>query len=917
MPLHFEFSRIANFHVEPRFRQLLPKQSVRLLCTYIPKQLGIFSSGLVLQLNHGIETMELRVRGTCSGYGMSLLPYARRAGDQLLASPQCDPHVTTNNNELVKPKIKGHHLGSKLVGGIDKIPLDFKPCIKLITSAQFTSGNKENKDPLDGHQPHQTQTTMQEPAVQKDSGNAATITTEKICVRNDQNDLNDKKQHSYIPPFQSVTRDWNKMLKRLKFFPQLAADKTLEETAYFQASTQLNASEWSQSTLSAHATREKRSQTKANADKTKKHAQKEHVPEVRIPKDDIESDERESSPLEDSTDMNMNLYSGLKEPRLGLPKSLVSDHRLYLGNNVIVDPLTVGQDFALVKQNKVRTKNGNDAHAATPKKCKALPETQAELRDCNSSLTREELRNLSFMPKVLELKEVCVRSMVKKLVTITNTCKKSILVEMDIANNKYAVDLQHSGPQLSQVIPSHEMAGFDLVLQCTQVKEVDTNIIFKVNNLHSLAIPLKAKIIPINLHLSTQILEFKFLPQALDFHVIQILVLRNSLPLPVTYRIQCPLTEIRSHPTQGTIEPQSSSKVNFMWEPTQARSFENQKISDYVSVQIVDGVEKTVRCMTYLPEAQCQLSAKQILFDSIAIGVKHQKTVTIRNLGNTFTVFRVAHLPPCLIISPHIAKLDIGECMLLTVTFLSCDAQDYGASSTEHFTFQVIRKKKKKYFVIINTDEKVILQVRGGAPLTLEVKAHVICPEVEILQREFNFGGVLLGDTKLLPLTIKNDSNVEAYLFLDLASQESEYQSLDIEYPEEWSHESGEPLLCSIVRLEREEGSIAASNRQSDDELEPIDAIRKKRSSRVSSDSKSQLQLASSPESNLFFNELKFFNEKRDKVMEISNSSRSLKELYTENVQIVHCDFLRQYGSQAKDSSSSLIFFFFFFFFFF
>lgn len=41
-------------------------------------------------------------------------------------------------------------------------------------------------------------------------------------------------------------------------------------------------------------------------------------------------------------------------------------------------------------------------------------------------------------------------------------------------------------------------------------------------------------------------------------------------------------------------------------------------------------------------------------------------------------------------------------------------------------------------------------------------------PDVKIEEDGFDFGGVTFGDCKILPLTIHNDSNIDAKLILDL-----------------------------------------------------------------------------------------------------------------------------------------------------
>lgn len=48
------------------------------------------------------------------------------------------------------------------------------------------------------------------------------------------------------------------------------------------------------------------------------------------------------------------------------------------------------------------------------------------------------------------------------------------------------------------------------------------------------------------------------------------------------------------------------------------------------------------------------------------------------------------------------------------------------------------------------------------------MRAQSIIPQVSIEEDAFDFGGVTFGDSKTLPLTLVNDSNIEARLILDL-----------------------------------------------------------------------------------------------------------------------------------------------------
>jgi len=75
-------------------------------------------------------------------------------------------------------------------------------------------------------------------------------------------------------------------------------------------------------------------------------------------------------------------------------------------------------------------------------------------------------------------------------------------------------------------------------------------------------------------------------------------------------------------------------------------------------------------------------------------------------------------------------------------------------------SFQSSTEKAFSSFITVN--------IRGSKPLTIPVKAKAIIPNVFIEQEQFDFGGVTCGDSKILPLNIHNQSDIEAKLILDL-----------------------------------------------------------------------------------------------------------------------------------------------------
>lgn len=95
LPVSFEFSKIAHFAATPSSGRLLPLQSLELRMSFLPRNLGEFRGEITLKAEDGIQYIKLPLHGLALVY---------------------------SNDENATRKI---------IGGTDKIPVDFKYAISL------------------------------------------------------------------------------------------------------------------------------------------------------------------------------------------------------------------------------------------------------------------------------------------------------------------------------------------------------------------------------------------------------------------------------------------------------------------------------------------------------------------------------------------------------------------------------------------------------------------------------------------------------------------------------------------------------------------------------------------------------------------------------------------------------------------
>jgi hypothetical protein len=63
---------------------------------------------------------------------------------------------------------------------------------------------------------------------------------------------------------------------------------------------------------------------------------------------------------------------------------------------------------------------------------------------------------------------------------------------------------------------------------------------------------------------------------------------------------------------------------------------------------------------------------------------------------------------------------------------------------------------------------EILVNIRGGKALRMPVRAVAKIPNITIEETELDFGGITRGDSKTLPLTVYNNSNIPAKLILDI-----------------------------------------------------------------------------------------------------------------------------------------------------
>merc|ERR1719502_1687792 len=171
-------------------------------------------------------------------------------------------------------------------------------------------------------------------------------------------------------------------------------------------------------------------------------------------------------------------------------------------------------------------------------------------------------------------------------------------------------------------------------------------------------------------------------------------------------------------PEQGNIAPFGSIDLTVTWRPSPG--FKNEET---LSLHVPSGKDLELKLSGFLPETRCVFLDKKLDFGTIAVGTSKEQKVRIKNVGQHPAVFFVEPLGEQygISVTPEKARIQPGQFTELMVKLYPKTARHY-----------------EKCFIAIS--------IRGGKTLRCPVVATAIIPEVGILEQDFHFRGVTVGN---------------------------------------------------------------------------------------------------------------------------------------------------------------------------
>ena len=210
-----------------------------------------------------------------------------------------------------------------------------------------------------------------------------------------------------------------------------------------------------------------------------------------------------------------------------------------------------------------RSKVTTDDNILIKKKFKAKPSTPAEINECSHPLTPAQQLLVISSHETLNFGQISVFSNVAKSFTIANNLQQHILVSI---NYEYE-ELSQSGP-LSQVIPPKQTAGFDIKFSSSKPQNFMKTLQYMINGCHSYSLNVCSQVIPIDLQLSRNIIEFRFSPDSNSPIIKEFISILNKSNARAEFTWTNISQPFAISQPNGSIEANKSLNVEITYNPT-------------------------------------------------------------------------------------------------------------------------------------------------------------------------------------------------------------------------------------------------------------------------------------------------------------------------------------------------------------
>jgi hypothetical protein len=376
-----------------------------------------------------------------------------------------------------------------------------------------------------------------------------------------------------------------------------------------------------------------------------------------------------------------------------------------------------------------------DENRLIQKKFSDVPATQAEVKDCSTELSNDQLKQVTASHKILDFGKVCINSLVAKNFVVTNDLQHSVLIKLDSLEQETKQSKPHA-----QIIPGGALTGFDMYFSSKALGKYKKSFTWSVNGIHNFKVIVLAEVVPIELIMSKTSIVMEFPDDSIEPSLTQEIFLTNPGNATAEFlwgNSGC----FECKPDKGVISPGQAALISIVWTPQVGKRNEEE-----LGLHITGGVDQILKVVGNIKEAKAQLEKQTCSIGTISVGTEKILRPQIRNTGPCPAVFFIDPIPENLgiTINPMRGLVPAGDTQAIEITVVGRSVMSFDNSS-------------------------ITASIRGGKGIVLKFTGEAIYPSLTLDEESMNFGKVAVDSEYRLPMTITNKSPISASLRLDLS----------------------------------------------------------------------------------------------------------------------------------------------------
>ncbi|OHS97910.1 hypothetical protein TRFO_35785 [Tritrichomonas foetus] len=461
------------------------------------------------------------------------------------------------------------------------------------------------------------------------------------------------------------------------------------------------------------------------------------------------------------------------------------------------------EKFGIVKESKrsqtafhSRKKMHLDDTMVAKKKFKPKPTTPQEINDCARALTPAQQLQVNSSHQSMNFGCISVFQVATKSFTVSNNLQQYILIALQPDSD----ELSQTTP-LSQVIPPRSVAGFDIKISSKKQMNFLGNIHYTINGKHSNNFTVSATVVPIDIQLSRNIIEFRFSSDSTTPVIKEFVTITNNSIGAAQYTWTGMNNFFSISTTQGTIDPGKVHNLEITYTPTTHAHDETTMV-----VNVVGGASRALRCIGDVGVPKMSVSKKTVAFGLIPIGITKTQIVRLKNNGDDDALFSIVH--------GNLSEMSISP-------------ENGRVSAHNGLNLQININSVHDHVI----DIPVTVSIAGAQPISFNVTAQSEFPNVSLANTEFEFGRLFVGSSASLPAKLTNNGAIPAILYLDLSAHPEFHLEFPAELADNGEHTNSISFVSDTVFVTKSEMKISGDD--SSALLSTRSEIQSSRSSRI------------------------------------------------------------------------------------